>query len=54
MKTRDQMDFVVGKRNDADVPKVSFIMDLREFPFFVEEQYDQVTTCSALGMGCIM
>ncbi|KAL3781031.1 hypothetical protein HJC23_007927 [Cyclotella cryptica] len=34
VKTRDKLDFAMGKGNDGDVPKVSFIEDSREFPFF--------------------
>ncbi|KAL3788258.1 hypothetical protein HJC23_011890 [Cyclotella cryptica] len=41
VKTGDKLDFAVGKGNDGDVPKVSFIMDSKEFPFFVAEQYHQ-------------
>eukprot|EP00804_Cyclotella_cryptica_P019368 CCRYP_018948-RA/>CCRYP_018948-RA protein AED:0.43 eAED:0.43 QI:0/-1/0/1/-1/1/1/0/74 len=33
VKTRDKLDFAMGKGNDGDVPKVSFIEDSREFPF---------------------
>eukprot|EP00804_Cyclotella_cryptica_P021368 CCRYP_016767-RB/>CCRYP_016767-RB protein AED:0.22 eAED:0.51 QI:0/0/0/1/0/0.5/2/0/160 len=42
VKMGDKLDFAVGKGNDGDVPKVSFIMDSREFPFFVVEQYHQI------------
>ena len=38
----DKLDFAVGKGDDKDVPKVSFIMDSKEFPFYVAEQYHQV------------
>eukprot|EP00804_Cyclotella_cryptica_P005264 CCRYP_015777-RA/>CCRYP_015777-RA protein AED:0.09 eAED:0.09 QI:598/1/1/1/0.5/0.33/3/153/144 len=41
VKIGDKLDFAVGKGNDGDVPKVSFIMDSKEFPFFVAEQYHQ-------------
>eukprot|EP00956_Cyclotella_meneghiniana_P031914 scaffold85521_cov72-Cyclotella_meneghiniana.AAC.8 len=37
----DKLDFAVGKGDDKDVPKVSFIMDSKEFPFYVAEQYHQ-------------
>ncbi|KAL3780670.1 hypothetical protein ACHAW5_001870 [Stephanodiscus triporus] len=39
--TGDKLDFAVGKGDDADVPKVSFIMDTEKFPFYVAEQYHQ-------------
>ncbi|KAL3799573.1 hypothetical protein HJC23_008700 [Cyclotella cryptica] len=35
VKMGDKLDFSVGKGNDGDVPKVSFIVDLRVFPFFL-------------------
>eukprot|EP00542_Grammatophora_oceanica_P020777 CAMPEP_0194052678 /NCGR_PEP_ID=MMETSP0009_2-20130614/46505_1 /TAXON_ID=210454 /ORGANISM="Grammatophora oceanica, Strain CCMP 410" /LENGTH=294 /DNA_ID=CAMNT_0038700397 /DNA_START=31 /DNA_END=915 /DNA_ORIENTATION=+ len=37
----DQLDFAVGKGDDADKPKVVFIMDSDVFPFHVAEQYHQ-------------
>jgi len=37
----DKLDFAVGKGNDKDVRKLSFIMDTAQFPFFVGEQYHQ-------------
>lgn len=40
-ETGDQLDFAVGKGNDNDVPKVCFVMDTANFPFFVAEQYHQ-------------
>ena len=39
--TGDKLDFAVGRGDDKDVPKVSFIMDTADFPFFVGEQYHQ-------------
>ncbi|KAL7532444.1 hypothetical protein ACHAXR_004627 [Thalassiosira sp. AJA248-18] len=39
--TGDKLDFAVGKGDDKDVPKVSFIMDSADFPFYVAEQYHQ-------------
>jgi peptide methionine sulfoxide reductase MsrA len=39
--TGDKLDFAVGKGDDGDVPKVSFIMDTADFPFYVAEQYHQ-------------
>lgn len=47
VKTGDKLDFAVGKGDDKDVPKVSFIMDSNEFPFFVAEQYHQVRVCTS-------
>lgn len=41
VKTGDKLDFAVGKGDDKDVPKVSFIMDSKEFPFYVAEAYHQ-------------
>lgn len=37
----DKLDFAVGKGDDKDLPKVSFIMDTAEFPSYVAEQYHQ-------------
>jgi len=39
--TGDKLDFAVGKGDDGDVPKVAFIMDTADFPFYVAEQYHQ-------------
>ena len=39
--TGDKLDFAVGKGDDGDMPKVSFIMDTADFPFYVAEQYHQ-------------
>lgn len=39
--TGDKLDFAVGKGDDKDLPKVSFIMDTADFPFFVGEEYHQ-------------
>lgn len=39
--TGDKLDFAVGKGDDKDLPKVSFIMDTADYPFFVAEQYHQ-------------
>ena len=39
--TGDKLDFAVGKGDDKDLPKVSFIMDTAEYPFFIAEQYHQ-------------
>jgi len=39
--TGDKLDFAVGKGDDKDVPKVSFIMDTADFPSYVGEQYHQ-------------
>jgi len=41
LKTGDKLDFAVGKGDDKDIPKVAFIMDSNEFPFYVAEQYHQ-------------
>ncbi|KAL7512202.1 hypothetical protein ACHAXN_009181 [Cyclotella atomus] len=41
LKTGDKLDFAVGKGDDKDLPKVSFIMDSEKFPFYVAEQYHQ-------------
>ena len=41
MATGDKLDFAVGKGDDKDLPKVSFIMDTAKFPAFVAEQYHQ-------------
>ena len=41
VKAGDKLDFAVGKGDDKDLPKVSFIMDTAEFPFYVGEQYHQ-------------
>ncbi|KAL7517842.1 hypothetical protein ACHAWX_002721 [Stephanocyclus meneghinianus] len=43
VKTGDKLDFAVGKGNDGDVPKVSFIMDSNKFPAYVAERYHQVS-----------
>jgi peptide methionine sulfoxide reductase MsrA len=37
----DKLDFAVGKGDDKDLPKVSFIMDTKDYPSFVAEQYHQ-------------
>jgi peptide methionine sulfoxide reductase MsrA len=37
----DKLDFAVGKGDDKDVRKVSFLMDTADYPFFVGEQYHQ-------------
>ncbi len=37
----DKLDFAVGRGNDKDLPKVSFIMDTKGYPSFVAEQYHQ-------------
>jgi len=39
--TGDKLDFAVGRGDDRDVAKVSFIMDTSEYPSFVAEQYHQ-------------
>jgi peptide methionine sulfoxide reductase MsrA len=39
--TGDKLDFAVGKGDDKDLRKVSFLMDTAEYPFFVGEQYHQ-------------
>jgi len=39
--TGDKLDFAVGKGDDRDIPKVSFIMDSTEYPFYVAEKYHQ-------------
>jgi peptide methionine sulfoxide reductase MsrA len=39
--TGDKLDFAVGKGDDKDLRKVSFIMDTATYPFFVGEQYHQ-------------
>jgi peptide methionine sulfoxide reductase MsrA len=39
--TGDKLDFAVGKGDDKDLRKVSFLMDTAAFPFFVGEQYHQ-------------
>eukprot|EP00581_Thalassiosira_minuscula_P019514 CAMPEP_0183719298 /NCGR_PEP_ID=MMETSP0737-20130205/12304_1 /TAXON_ID=385413 /ORGANISM="Thalassiosira miniscula, Strain CCMP1093" /LENGTH=297 /DNA_ID=CAMNT_0025949013 /DNA_START=94 /DNA_END=987 /DNA_ORIENTATION=- len=39
--TGDKLDFAVGKGDDKDLPKVSFIMDTADYPVFVAEQYHQ-------------
>ncbi len=41
MASGDKLDFAVGKGDDADMPKVSFIMDTTTFPFYVAEKYHQ-------------
>lgn len=40
-ETGDELDFAVGKGNDADKPRVVFVMDTADFPFFVGEEYHQ-------------
>mmetsp|Transcript_23923 Transcript_23923/g.35962 ORF Transcript_23923/g.35962 Transcript_23923/m.35962 type:complete len:291 (-) Transcript_23923:47-919(-) len=47
--TGDKLDFAVGKGDDRDVPKVSFIMDTSEYPSFVGEQYHQFHDGFAFG-----
>lgn len=37
----DKLDFAIGRGDDADMPKVSFIMDTNTFPFYVAENYHQ-------------
>ena len=37
----DELDFAVGKGNDADAPRVVFVMDTAAFPFFIGEEYHQ-------------
>ena len=37
----DKLDFAVGRGDDKDLPKVSFIMDTKDYPSFVAEQYHQ-------------
>jgi len=49
MKAGDKLDFAVGKGNDADRPKVSYIMDTAEYPFFIGENYHQFHDGFALG-----
>lgn len=39
--TGDKLDFAVGKGDDKDAPKVSFIMDTKDYPSFIGEQYHQ-------------
>ena len=34
-------DFAVGRGDDKDLPKVTFIMDSKDYPSFVAEQYHQ-------------
>mmetsp|Transcript_6012 Transcript_6012/g.11574 ORF Transcript_6012/g.11574 Transcript_6012/m.11574 type:complete len:306 (+) Transcript_6012:109-1026(+) len=41
LKTGDKLDFAVGKGDDKDLAKVSFIMDTADFPAFGAEQYHQ-------------
>eukprot|EP00585_Thalassiosira_rotula_P012974 CAMPEP_0196132692 /NCGR_PEP_ID=MMETSP0910-20130528/2202_1 /TAXON_ID=49265 /ORGANISM="Thalassiosira rotula, Strain GSO102" /LENGTH=322 /DNA_ID=CAMNT_0041392317 /DNA_START=74 /DNA_END=1042 /DNA_ORIENTATION=- len=41
LKTGDKLDFAVGKGDDRDLAKVSFIMDTADFPAFGAEQYHQ-------------
>jgi len=41
LATGDKLDFAVGKGDDKDLPKVSFIMDTADFPSYVAEQYHQ-------------
>ena len=47
--TGDKLDFAVGKGDDRDVPKVSFIMDTSEYPSFMGEQYHQFHDGFAFG-----
>eukprot|EP00986_Skeletonema_menzelii_P005508 scaffold2040_cov132-Skeletonema_menzelii.AAC.5 len=47
--TGDKLDFAVGKGDDRDLPKVSFIMDTAEYPSFVAEQYHQFHDGFAFG-----
>ena len=39
--TGDKLDFGIGKGNDKDARKTSFVMDTAQFPFYVAEQYHQ-------------
>lgn len=50
--TGDKLDFAVGKGDDKDVPKVSFIMDSKDFPFYVGEQYHQVRFSYLVSVKC--
>ena len=47
--TGDKLDFAVGRGDDEDLPKVAFIMDTAEFPFFIAEQYHQFHDGFKLG-----
>lgn len=47
--TGDKLDFAVGKGDDRDTAKVSYIMDTAEFPFYVGEQYHQFHDGFAFG-----
>jgi len=47
----DKLDFAVGKGDDKDLPKVSFIMDSNDYPFYVAEQYHQFHDGFNLGEG---
>jgi peptide methionine sulfoxide reductase MsrA len=47
--TGDQLGFGAGKGSDADVPKLVWIMDIDEFPFYVGEAYHQFHDGFAFG-----
>lgn len=40
-QTGDQLDLAVGKGSDKDIPRLAWIMDTDQYPFFVAEQYHQ-------------
>mmetsp|Transcript_41672 Transcript_41672/g.61171 ORF Transcript_41672/g.61171 Transcript_41672/m.61171 type:complete len:317 (+) Transcript_41672:48-998(+) len=39
--TGDKLDFAIGKGDDRDSRKVSYVMDTATYPFFIGEQYHQ-------------
>lgn len=39
--SEDKLNFEVGHGNDGDIRKVSFVMDIAEFPFYKAEQHHQ-------------
>lgn len=41
MKSGDKLDFAKGKGNDPDARALAFIMDTKDYPFYVGEQYHQ-------------
>ncbi len=45
----DKLDWAVGRGDDRDLAKVSFIMDTAEYPSFVAEQYHQFHDGFAFG-----
>jgi len=47
--TGDQLGFGVGKGSDDDIPKLVWIMDIDEFPFYVGEAYHQFHDGFAFG-----